>query len=104
MKTLAEIWELINSINDEAHSNAYDSWEEADEMEESDDEDSEEIAEQLREQASNEQAGYFREMYWLLLEEYREAIRYWLKEDESFKDEFSSWFGYEEFEEEFNDE
>jgi len=102
MKTLAEAWELIDSLNEEAHSNAWDSWVAADEMEESDDEDSEETAEQLREEASNEQAGYFRESYWELAEEDREAIKHWLKADESFKDQFITWFGYEAFEEEFD--
>jgi len=101
MKTLAEAWELIDYLNEQAHSDAWESWEAADEMEESDDEDSGETAEQLREEASNEQAGYFRDSYEMLDEEDQEAIKHWLKEDESFKDQFATWFGYNYFEEEF---
>jgi hypothetical protein len=100
MKTLAEAWELIDYLNEQAHSDAWDSWVAADEMEESDDEDSEETAEQLREEASNEQAGYFRESYWELAEEDREAIKHWLTKDNSFRYQFVTWFGYEAFEDE----
>ena len=104
MQTLAEVWELIDTLNEQAHTDAWESWVAADEMEASDDEDSEETAEQLREEASNEQAKYFRESYWNLEEEDQAAIKHWLKQDESFQDEFRSWFGYDDFEEEFGDE
>lgn len=100
MKTLEEVWDIIESLNEDAHSDAWDSWIAADEMEESD-EDSDVTAEQLREEASDEQAGYFRQGYWALSEEDQEAIRHWLKDDEIFKDQFSSWFGYTAFEDEF---
>ena len=99
MKTLEEILELVESVNEEAHSDAWDSWIAADEMEDSDEDGS--AAEQLREEASDEQAGYFRQGYWALGEDDQAAIAHWLKEDESFKDQFSSWFGYDAFENEF---
>ena len=103
MKTLEEIWELVESLNEEAHSDAWDSWIAADILEDSDEEEDENgaTAEQLREEASDEQAEYFRDSYWSLSDEDQEAIKHWLKEDESFKDQFSSWFGYEPFEHEF---
>jgi len=101
MKTLDEVWALIESLNEEAHSDAWDSWIAADEMEDSDEDEDGTTAEQLREEASDEQAGYFRQGYWALDEEDQAAIEHWLKEDESFKDEFSSWFGHDAFENEF---
>ena len=102
MKTLDEVWALAESLNEEAHSDAWDSWIAADEMEESEEDEDGTSAEQLREEASDEQAGYFRQGYWALSEQDQEAIEHWLKEDESFRDEFSTWFGYDAFEEEFD--
>ena len=102
MKTLDEVWALAESLNEEAHSDAWDSWIAADEMEESEEDEDGSSAEQLREEASDEQAGYFRQGYWALSEQDREAIEYWLKKDESFRDQFSTWFGYDAFEEEFD--
>jgi len=102
MKTLDEVWALAESLNEEAHSDAWDSWIAADEMEESEEDEDGTSAEQLREEASDEQAGYFRQGYWALSEQDQEAIEHWLKEDESFRDEFSSWFGSDAFEEEFD--
>jgi hypothetical protein len=102
MKTLDEIWALAESLNEDAHSEAWDSWIAADEMEDSDEDEDGTTAEQLREEASDEQAGYFRDSYWDLGEEDQVAIKHWLKEDESFRDQFSTWFGYDAFEEEFD--
>ena len=106
MKTLEEIWELVESLNEEAHAEAWDSWVAADELEDSDEEENENglTAEELRENASDEQAGYFRQSYWALSADDQDAIIHWLKEDESFKDQFSSWFGYAAFEDEFGEE
>ena len=105
MKTLEEIWGLVESLNEEAHSEAWDSWIAADELEDSDAEEDENglTAEELREEASNEQAEYFRQSYWELSDDDREAIIHWLKEDEGFRDEFSSWFGHTAFDDEFGD-
>lgn len=102
MKTLQEVWELIESLNEEAHAQSWDTWIAADELEESDDEDDWTTAEEMREDASKEQASYFRELYYELDEEEQTAIKHYLKEDEAFKEEFSMWFGEEEFEDEFD--
>ena len=104
MKTLDEIFDIIESLNDEAHSDAWDSWVAADEMAENDDDESYEMAENMREEASDEQAEYFRDAYYSLEEEDQEAIKHWLKEDESFKEQLQDWFGHEEFDEEFGEE
>jgi hypothetical protein len=101
MKTLTEVYDLIETMNEEAHQEAYDSWAAADELMESDDEDDWETAEEMREDASSEQAGYFREAYWDLDKEDQEAIKHWLKEDPDFREEFVVWFGEEEFIDEF---
>jgi hypothetical protein len=101
MKTLDEVFNIIENLNEEAHSMAWDSWIEADEAEESDDEDASVTAEELREDASMEQAGYFRDMYYELDEDDIEAVEYWLSKDESFKEQFRDWFGRDEFDEEF---
>lgn len=98
MKTLDEIHSMIEYLNEEAHSAAWDTWVEADRLEaEGEDED----AEDMREQASMEQAEYFRDSYYQLNPEDQSAVKYWLKNDESFKDDFSCWFGFDEFESEF---
>lgn len=102
MKTLQEILNLIEDLNEEAHRLAWDSWVAADELMESGDEDDWEIAEDLRHDASMEQASYFRDLYYELAESDKEAIVHWLKEDQDLKDEFSVWFGEEEFEHEFD--
>lgn len=97
MKTLEEIYNLAQDLNEEAHGMAWDIWVEADELQESEDESDWEIAEDKREQASIEQSGYFRDLYYDLSEEEQSAIKYWLKNDEDFAEEFSIWFGEEEF-------
>jgi len=102
MKTLDEVFELVEGLNEEAHSDAWDSWIEADEMADSDDEDADVKAEEMREDASDEQAGYFRQAFWALSEEDQEAIKHWLQ-DESFKDQFRDWFGRDAFDEEFEE-
>jgi len=102
MKTLDEVFDIIESLNDEAHSDAWDSWIAADEMAESDDDESYEKAESMREAASDEQAEYFRDGYYCLSEEDQKAIQHWLSKDETFQEQFRDWFGHDEFDEEFN--
>ena len=102
-KTLDEAWALAESLNEEAHSLSWDSWIAADKMEDSDEEDGDVTAEQMREDASLEQAEYFRDEFWNLNDEDREAINHWLKEDESFREQFRDWFGHEEFDDEYNE-
>lgn len=104
MKTLEEVYELAQNLNEDAHGYAWDTWVEADELQESEDESDWELAEEKRELASLEQAEHFRDLYYDLSEEEQSAIKHWLKEDEDFKEEFSMWFGEEEFENEFGEE
>ena len=63
MNTLDETFDLIEALNEEAHGMAWDTWIEADELEDSDDEDDWSKAEGKREEASDEQAGYFRDEF-----------------------------------------
>lgn len=101
MKTLEEVIDLTETMNEEAHQASFDTWLAADELMESDDEADWETAEEMREDASAEQASFFRESYWELEDEDREAINYWLEEDNDFREQFAMWFGEEEFINEF---
>lgn len=95
MKTLEETFDLINQLNDEAHTDSYESWTKADNAEDSDDEDQD--PEYLRELASEEQSEYFRDYFYDLDVEDQEAIKHWLNNDEDFKEQFQCYFGYEDF-------
>jgi len=101
MKSLDATNEIIQTLNEQAHSESWDSWIAADDYEENEEEDSDVTAESLREEASLEQAEYFRDFYSELSQDDQDAIKYWIRNDESFRDEFSSWYGQEEFEEDF---
>lgn len=101
MKTLEETFNLIETLNDDAHSQAWDTWVYADELEESEDEADWEIAEDTRQSASEEQAGYFRDMYYELDEEDQEAVKHWITQDSDFKEQFAVYFGESEFIDEF---
>ena len=101
MITIDEAYNIIVGLNEEAHERSWDSWEAADELDESDDEDDWGKAEGLREEASLEQASYFREGFDDLDEETQDAILYYVDQDEDFKEEFSMWYGSEEFEADF---
>lgn len=97
MITRDEAYDIISSINENAHQQAWDTWIEADSLMESEDEADWEAAEDLQEQASQEQAEYFREEFNDLEEETREAIIHYVNTDEDFKEEFSMWYGEDEF-------
>ena len=103
MKTLDEAFELIEALNEEAHGMAWDTWIEADELEESDDEDDWSKAEAKREEASDEQAGYFRDEFDGLEDEDREAVNHWLGNDESFREQFRDWYGRDDFDDEYGE-
>lgn len=94
MKTLEEIYDLIQTVNDRAHVEAWDSWTAADAEEDY------ELAEELREDASSEQSNWFRTFYWQLSDEDRGAIAYWLKNDADFAEEFKVWYDPDVFDEE----
>lgn len=101
MKSLDAVYDLIQSMNEKAHSESWGSWMAADEYEECEDDDSDVSVESLREEASLEQAQYFRDFYDELSPDDQDAIKYWIKNDQTFRDEFSSWYGPYEFEDDF---
>ena len=101
MKTLDEAFELIEALNEEAHGMAWDTWIEADELEDSEDEDDWDLAEGKREEASDEQAGYFRDEFFCLSFEDRAAVNHWVDNDESFREQFRDWYGHNEFDDEY---
>jgi hypothetical protein len=94
MKTLEEIYDLIQTVNDRAHVEAWDSWMAADAEEDY------ELAEELREDASALQSDWFRTFYWQLSDEDREAVVHWLKNDADFAEEFEVWYDSDAFAEE----
>lgn len=102
MITLSEAYSIIQDINENAHSRAWDIWVQADELMESDDEADWDIAEEIRDQASQNQAEYFREEFDSLDEETKDAILNYVETDESFKDEFITYYGENDFENNFN--
>ena len=99
MKTLDEVVSIVEDLNEEAHEEAWDSWVAADELQENGEDDDDLIAaEKMREEASDEQAGYFRDGFDALDESDRAAITHWLGTDSNFKEQFKSYFGYDAFE------
>ena len=87
-----EAYEIICDLNEEAHAATYDEWVEADDME---DEDPDQ-AEEMREEASYNQAVEFREAFQsTLTPEQQEAILHYTKVDEDFAMEFNGWWGKE---------
>jgi len=82
-----EAYQLIVELNEEAHAAAYEDWAAADEC------DDEDEAEELREDASYQQAIEFREAFQSLDEESQEAILHYVKHDEDFAEEFNMWWG-----------
>lgn len=91
MKTIEEAYSLIESMNNEAYDLAYDSWKEADDMDEAG-EDWDKVEEQ-REIASEEQQSYFRDEWEYLEEEDQKLIMYYYEKDIAFKEQFDDWFG-----------
>lgn len=104
MLTLQETIDLVETLNEEAHQQSWDTWTEADALMDSDEEDDWEAAEELREDASAEQASYFRDEYYSLSEEQKKSISHWITEDEDFREQFMTYFGENEFFEEFVEE
>jgi hypothetical protein len=86
-----EAYDLICDLNEEAHAATYDEWVEADEMEDEDPD----MAEEMREDASHQQAIEFREAFQALMPEDQEAILHYTKVDEDFAEEFNAWWGEE---------
>lgn len=91
MKTLEQTLNLVEDLNEQAHQEAWDSWMAADEEDD----------EELREEASEEQAMYFRDHFYDLDDSDRDSVLHWLKHDEDFADQFRDWFGHDQFDDEF---
>ena len=89
MKTREEAYEIICDLNEEAHAATYDEWVEADDMEDEDPD----MAEEMREDASYQQAHEFREAFQTLMPEDQEAVLHYVKHDEDFAEEFNAWWG-----------
>ena len=84
-----EAYQLIVELNEDAYNLCYDDWVEADNME---DEDPDQ-AEDMREEASYNQALEFRGGFDMLTDEQKEAIIHYTKVDEDFAMEFNGWWG-----------
>ena len=99
MLTKEEAHAIISDIHEEAHSMAYDSWSEADEIGDSDDEEDWGRAEEAREDASYEQAGYFRSEFNGLPQDQQDVIWHYAQEDEDLQEESETCYRQEESEE-----
>ena len=97
--TKDEAYSIISNLNEEAHSAAWDSWVAADELGDSDDEEDWAAAEEMREDASYEQAGYFRSEFQNLKQDEQDAIWGWAMKDEDFAEDMKAWYGQTEFDE-----
>lgn len=96
MRTLEQAQDIVERLNDDAHNQAWDSWTAADE------EDDQEAAEEMREDASAEQAEYFRDGWYELDLDDQELVQYWLDNNTDFREQFVVYFGESEFDNEFN--
>jgi len=96
--TKEEAYDIISDLNEDAHSASWDTWVEADELSESDDEEDWTRAEEMRSEASDEQAGYFRAAFHALPVDQQNAIWKYAKEDDEWAMDFKCWYGEEEYE------
>ncbi|MDB0033996.1 hypothetical protein N9E52_02515 [Alphaproteobacteria bacterium] len=91
MRTKKEVYNLISDLNDEAHSLAWDTWVRSDNLMNSENEDDWTRAEEVKEQASEEQARYFREMLGRHPGLLEEAKKY-AEQDEDFNMDWEAWY------------
>lgn len=103
MITKDEALEIITELNEDAHARAYDTWLEADALGDSDDEEDWARAEEIREDASYEQAGYFRADFHNLPQDEQDSIWQYALEDDDFAEDFKAWYGHEAYEEKLED-
>jgi hypothetical protein len=87
MKSIDDAWEIIESLNSEAHSMAWDKWILSDECEDG------EEAEDLREEASIYQRELFDEMFNDLPKKEKALVLKFVKEDKDFRDQFECYGG-----------
>ena len=102
MITRDQAYDVIQEINELAHDRSWDTWTDADALADSDNEEDWDAAEEMRETASEEQAGYFREEFENLDEHTRTAVLHYVNTDQDFHDEFVSWYGEDQYEQDFN--
>jgi|TARA_B100001094_G_C18182974_1_gene802006 hypothetical protein len=89
-----ESWELINDWNEEAHQEVWDLWDQASELEDNAETDEElDKAEELKEQASDEQQQVFRDTFFTATQKQKDSVWHYVKYDEDFKFEFEQWYG-----------
>ena len=101
-RELEQAYDIIESLNGIAHDRAWDLWVEADEISDSaEDDDDWSRAEDMREEASLEQALFFREEYSYLSSEDQALIVKCLSLSEDFKEDFKTYFGEAAFDDEF---
>ena len=91
MKTLEQTLSLIQDLNEQSHNDAWDYWIEAD------NEEDEEAAEDLRELASDVQAGCLYERLYDLNDEDFDSILYWIKNNNDVKEQLQDWLKEELF-------
>ena len=92
MKTLEQTLSLIEDLNEQSHNDAWDHWVYADEEED------EEAAEDLRELASDVQAGCPYERLYELNDEDFDSIVYWIKNNDDVRDQLQDWLKEDLFE------
>lgn len=81
--TLDEAYNLIEKLNDEAHGQAWNLWIEADEKDD----------EELREEASNVQRGYFGDLVEELDPVVQSELLNYCTQDNDFKEQFETYYG-----------
>ena len=91
MKTLEQTLSLIQDLNEQSHNDAWDYWIEAD------NEEDEEAAEDLRELASDVQAGCLYERLYDLNDEDFDNILYWIKNNNDVREQLQDWLKEELF-------
>ena len=91
MKTLEQTLSLIEDLNEQSHNDAWDYWIEAD------NEQDEDAAEDLRELASDVQAGCLYERLYDLNDEDFDSILYWIKNNNDVKEQLQDWLKEELF-------
>ena len=91
MKTLEQTLSLIQDLNEQSHNDAWDYWIEAD------NEQDEDAAEDLRELASDVQAGCLYERLYDLNDEDFDSIVHWIKNNNDVREQLQDWLKEELF-------
>lgn len=97
MMTLDQAADIAANINEQAHQETWDAWVQAERLEHGDDDEDLIRAQDQRELASRQQSEWFRDLFYDLREDQQHSIAHWLEHDPDFREQFTSWFGEEEF-------